>query len=401
MWVLPKPLCLEPEQVPLDAFRKSILWKGKEASEKTWENCIKNKVLAFLDTNCTTDTPEILSSSTSSLLLHKQRQVKQFRIAPESIFIKWVKGIRQDYNSTRKPKKQKAILKKTWPTPKALEVNESVGQWEKRRRKPSAKMMGPSLTVATKIEYKTWGTPAVFDSHKLERKDLDALLRHIQIGGRKRRTTTGNLSEQIESKEVEFVYEKVKEYHLQNNSMELREFVIRALREKGYSNFFTLPGTQLELWSTPTFGEEKRSKPRQDQSFSYPISVQTENVVKQFKGQLNPRWVEYLMGLPMGWTNAQVVKTYQFHNEKKKMNEPFVDQWPTPTSSQRGTDLTNYLLKNIRYIKAGKSSFGPSLGQAIEAEHYYIKISELFRTIDLSLDQTTLKQSIRKEYMGL
>ena len=45
--------------------------------------------------------------------------------------------------------------------------------------------------------------------------------------------------------------------------------------------------------------------------------------------------------------------------------------------------------------------FAPSLGQIVEAEHYGINVSELFRAIDLSLDQTTIKQIIRKEYMGL
>ena len=61
----------------------------------------------------------------------------------------------------------------------------------------------------------------------------------------------------------------------------------------------------------------------------------------------------------------------------------------------------NYLLKSIRYLKAGKTVFAPSLGQIVEAEHYGINVSELFRSIDLSLDQTTIKQIIRKEYMGL
>ena len=134
---------------------------------------------------------------------------------------------------------------------------------------------------------------------------------------------------------------------------------------------------------------------------SCPLSVQTEIVTEKFKGQLNPRWVEYLMGVPMGWTNVKLTKTYQFHDEKKKTNVSCVNNWSTPTSSQRGTDLMNYLLKNIRYLKAGKTVFAPSLGEIVEAEHYGINVSELFRALDLSLDQTTIKQIIRKEYMGL
>lgn len=46
-----------------------------------------------------------------------------------------------------------------WPTPKAMEVNETVEQWETRRRKPGKKMMGKSLTVAVKY----WNTPTRSD----------------------------------------------------------------------------------------------------------------------------------------------------------------------------------------------------------------------------------------------
>ena len=62
----------------------------------------------------------------------------------DEIFVLWIKGIRTEYNASRKSKV------KTWPTPKALEVNESVSQWQKRRQNPSAKMMGPRLQLPPK-----------------------------------------------------------------------------------------------------------------------------------------------------------------------------------------------------------------------------------------------------------
>ena len=189
MWVLPKPLCVEPKKISLDTFRQSMLWKGKVASEKTWRSRIKNKNPRFLHVNCTTSNPKSLVLVTKALLLNTHTQVANFCNVPDDIFIQWVKGVRAEYNARFKSKT------KTWPTPKALEVDESVSQWQKRRQKPSAKMMGPSLTVATKIEHKSWGTPTAFDGHSVERKDLDRLLRHIQMGGRKKRTSSGNLVE--------------------------------------------------------------------------------------------------------------------------------------------------------------------------------------------------------------
>lgn len=46
-----------------------------------------------------------------------------------------------------------------WLTPKATEIDETVEAWDKRRRIPKNKMMGPSLSVAIKI----WATPAARD----------------------------------------------------------------------------------------------------------------------------------------------------------------------------------------------------------------------------------------------
>ena len=165
MWVLPKSIFIETEDIPLDTFRQSMLLKGKVASEKTWISRIKKKSPNFLLTNCTTSNPKSLVSVTKVLLLNTHTQVKKFCNVPEDIFIQWVKGVRQEYNARYKSKV------KTWPTPKALEVNESVSQWQKRRQNPSAKMMGPSLTVATKIEHKSWGTPTAFDGQSVERRD--------------------------------------------------------------------------------------------------------------------------------------------------------------------------------------------------------------------------------------
>ena len=120
---------------------------------------------------------------------------------------------------------------KMWPTPKALEVNESAEQWAKRRLKPSAKMMGPSLTVAVQLP-----TPP----------------------------------------------------------------------QGGQSS---TPGSPQELpWATPYAGTkdheagslesyQRRVRIGKQVSLHGQITIQAN----EYRGKLNPRWVETLMGLPVGW----------------------------------------------------------------------------------------------------
>lgn len=61
-----------------------------------------------------------------------------------------------------------AMQASSWPTPKAVEIEENVEHWEIRRKKPGNKMMGPSLHVKTQQfsrESSSWPTPASRD-HK-------------------------------------------------------------------------------------------------------------------------------------------------------------------------------------------------------------------------------------------
>lgn len=51
-----------------------------------------------------------------------------------------------------------------WPTPKALMIDESVEQWQKRRAMPGNKMMGASLIVMVKIAEQNWPSPVASDA---------------------------------------------------------------------------------------------------------------------------------------------------------------------------------------------------------------------------------------------
>jgi hypothetical protein len=59
----------------------------------------------------------------------------------------------------------------------------------------------------------------------------------------------------------------------------------------------TLPN-QMAQWGTPTARDHKSGRGNEDRQYK----ELTPMVERQQSGKLNPRWVETLMGLPIGWT---------------------------------------------------------------------------------------------------
>jgi hypothetical protein len=59
----------------------------------------------------------------------------------------------------------------------------------------------------------------------------------------------------------------------------------------------TLPN-QMAQWGTPTARDHKSGRGNEDRQYK----ELTPMVERQHSGKLNPRWVETLMGLPIGWT---------------------------------------------------------------------------------------------------
>jgi hypothetical protein len=57
-------------------------------------------------------------------------------------------------------------------------------------------------------------------------------------------------------------------------------------------------GSRPESWATPTARDHKSGKGKEDRTYS----ELTPMIERQAAGRLNPRWVETLMGLPVGWT---------------------------------------------------------------------------------------------------
>ena len=121
---------------------------------------------------------------------------------------------------------------------------------------------------------------------------------------------------------------------------------------------------KVQSWQTPSASEHKYRLKGTTQA------SQCLNAVH--KGYLNPRWVEQLMGLPVGWTKAscsQVTITEQMSLDcsetesflivQQKLSKPCGQSWPTPaardwkcstnvippcTGHTRGMTLTNAIV---------------------------------------------------------
>jgi hypothetical protein len=57
-------------------------------------------------------------------------------------------------------------------------------------------------------------------------------------------------------------------------------------------------GSRQESWATPTARDHKSGRGNEEREYK----ELTPMVERQQSGKLNPRWVETLMGLPVGWT---------------------------------------------------------------------------------------------------
>jgi hypothetical protein len=61
----------------------------------------------------------------------------------------------------------------------------------------------------------------------------------------------------------------------------------------------TMPlGAQVKCWGTPTARDHKSGRGNEEREYK----ELTPMVERTQTGKLNPRWVETLMGLPIGWT---------------------------------------------------------------------------------------------------
>lgn len=114
----------------------------------------------------------------------------------------------------------------------------------------------------------------------------------------------------------------------------------------------------------------------EDSKSSFLFKEEELQICRSTRVQLNPRWVETLMGLPIGWTqpNATVLgylRSVPLESNAQPSQRAIGSKklWPTPRASQRGDSLGFYI-KRTATLKAkntGESlTFSPML--QVEAE---------------------------------
>jgi len=183
-----------------------------------------------------------------------------------------------------------------WPSPKALEVDETVEQWEIRRQNPKAKMMGPSLTVAAK----QWPSPRYS-----EHKGCGPHGSKSQEYMRDKNYLCAEVSE-VEAKRI----------FPTPRSRDAGDWVMNKARQ-GIKPEDTLTGVACDLEGVDKFASNGS------------------------KGQLNPDWVCWLMNWPIGWTSLKPFEWGNWPSDDWWSVDPADSesnkQWPSPRAGNPGS----------------------------------------------------------------
>ena len=183
------------------------------------------------------------------------------------------------------------------------------------------------------------------------------------------------------------------------------------------------PMEESKTWSTPTTRDYKGMYPQWSQEDPNKLTrrlLPDQAHMGTYKGKLNPRWVEALMGLPIGWVLPSCTKpvtieqmscdclgTESSQTQQSGLSEscgaksPKSNLWNIPPAEQRGDTVEIYLRRSIKRLKNGDQPFAPPLQVAVglEALNLSTGSKSLFSELDLSVDtETLIKQIINNSY---
>jgi hypothetical protein len=204
-----------------------------------------------------------------------------------------------------------------WPTPCANNPNEgeTLESWDRRQALNKAKHNngnGAGTPLAIKVKQELWLTPKTGDNHatKHHPQRSDGGQPNLAWQMEKEQFPTPrtcdwksspNADSNIKRMEVgqatlaEFVHAKHKKGDLWSTpTMPVGGRKCRSGKRKSE---LLLDG-QAKHWGTPTARDHKSGRGNEDRQYK----ELTPMVERQQSGKLNPRWVETLMGLPIGWT---------------------------------------------------------------------------------------------------
>jgi len=151
-------------------------------------------------------------------------------------------------------------LQRQWATPQAMDHINVIRRPEERS--PAANKGG---CKNLREEVHQWATPNTMDC--LPSRSYEAMKQQATVGGRKNRSKPGNLREQIDP------------------------LMCQAYKDAQ---------AEANQWATPRLGGEEKAETRLARGKDIGLHGQVGAMTNSAK--LNPRWVETLMGLPIGWT---------------------------------------------------------------------------------------------------
>jgi hypothetical protein len=166
----------------------------------------------------------------------------------------------------------------SWATPRAGKTtDENLENWQKRKDK------GDVATMPLTAQVKAWATPNTMDY--MEPRPVEAMKRMLE-GQRKNRKWSSNVREQV-------VWD-------QNYAPAWATPKASDPQHAGPNNKGGIPlgdqARRAEQWGTPRCS---MAQDKQEDSGKHRLGEQIQHGTA---GKLNPRWVETLMGLPIGWT---------------------------------------------------------------------------------------------------
>lgn len=183
----------------------------------------------------------------------------------------------------------------SWATPSTMDHINVVRNPEERS--PAANKGG---CKNLREEVHQWATPNTMDH--LDCRSAEGVIK-IATGARKGRSMPSNLREQVDPQTVD-IYQKTKEESWATPRA-------GATDNSRPNNKGGIPlgdqARRAEQWATPQSRDAKGAEGRMIRDGQYSdlpsqIEVAPTGQWNRNNGKLNPRWVETLMGLPIGWT---------------------------------------------------------------------------------------------------
>ena len=130
------------------------------------------------------------------------------------------------------------------------------------------------------------------------------------------------------------------------------------------------------LWPTPAAHEGRLGYQRRDtgkkgtQKSLTTIVIDTEGGRDKTTGQLNPTWVEWLMGYPTGWTDLNVSETALSHKSPTTSGQSSLKLWRTPTTIDGGDNAEKYAARILlgRNKRSSKHKVQETLSMQVAME---------------------------------